>query len=126
MIDSALNHFGKFLIENFRDKAIRQYDMLVHGKLRSPSIQEVQAWAMSLSPADKAMLTRLVVDALDTAMHDFLFSLQDAHDRELGIEVIVNGKNIASASGMLNGEPLGEDGWIERFSEFSHYGQDRN
>lgn len=119
MTSSALDHFGKFFVENFRDKAIEQHEMLIRGKLKAPSVQSIQAWVLSLSSDDRSTLSRLVVDAIDTAMHDFLFSLQDAHDREMGIEVIVDGENIASVSGMLNGEPLGENGWIKRFSKFS-------
>jgi hypothetical protein len=60
-----------------------------------------------------------VVDAIDTAMHDFLFALQDAHDRELGVEILVDGRNVAEESGMLNGEQLGEGGWIEKYSRYS-------
>ena len=65
------------------------------------------------------MLREMVVDLVDTAVHDLLFAIQDPHDREPGIEVLVDGENVAAASDGLQGEPLGEGGWIERFSKFT-------
>ena len=51
-------------------------------------------------------------------MHELLFAIQDAHDRELGIEVSVDGENVAEKSGMLHGEHLGEGGWIDKYGRF--------
>lgn len=45
-----------------------------------------------------------------------LFAFQDAHDRGVGVEILVDGMNAAKLSGMLQGEPLGPDGWVARFS----------
>jgi hypothetical protein len=115
----ALEKFGQFTIANFRDKALQQHDMLLQGKLKEPAIKELQAKITALPEEQRALIRQIVVDTIDTAMHDFLFAIQDAHDRELGVEVLVDGKNIAEVSGMLHGEQLGKGGWIEKYSKYS-------
>jgi hypothetical protein len=115
----ALQKFGRFMIANLRDRAIEQHDMLLKGALRGEAIQDLQDKLVALPDEQKALVRKVVVDALDTALHDLLFALQDAHDRELGIEVIVDGENVAEASGMLNGEHLGDEGWIRKYSKYA-------
>lgn len=114
---SALDKFGKFIIERLRDRAIEQHLLMQKGHWKSPAIQELQKTLFSLSEAEKELMLRVVIDVVDTALHDFLFAIQDAHDRKLGIELLVDGENIAETSGMLNGEHLGDEGWIARFSK---------
>ncbi len=114
----ALDKFGEFLIANLRDKALRQNQMLLSGALKAKVLQSMQQRLGNLPAEQKDLLREVVVDLVDTATHDLLLAIQDAHDRELGIEVFVDGKNVATVSGMLQGEHLGEGGWIERFSEF--------
>ncbi|HKQ39082.1 MAG TPA: DUF6547 family protein [Verrucomicrobiae bacterium] len=116
---SVLDKFGQFIIENLRDKAIEQNEMLLGGKLKAKNLHELQQMVAALPDKQKDLIRQVVRDLLNTAIHDFLFALQDAHDRRHGIEVLVDGENIAEASGMLHGEHLGDQGWIERFSRFS-------
>ena len=115
---TPLDKFGEFIIKNFRDKAIEQHYMLQEGKLRGKAIQELQKIVSAWPEENKEILGKVVVDLLDTALHDILFAFQESHDLEEGIEVIVDGTNIAESSGMLNGEPLGDEGWIARFSHY--------
>jgi hypothetical protein len=115
---SSLEKFGKFIVENFRDRAIEQHMTMQAGRLRSPTIQKLQADLLALSVEQRKLVLQIVTDAVDVATHDILLAIQDAHDRHLGIEITVDGANVAKASGMLQGEPLGEKGWIERFSKY--------
>lgn len=114
----ALQKFGYFIVSNFRDKAIEQHDMLLQGRLRGQAVQKLQNKISELPEEQKALIRQIVIDVIDTAMHDFLFAVQDAHDRELGIEILVDENNVAETSGMLHGEHLGKDGWIAKFSKF--------
>jgi hypothetical protein len=116
MKSTSLDRFGELLVKSFRDKAIEQNEMLLNGQLKGKAVQLLQARVGELSSAQKDVVRDVVKDLLDVALHDFLFALQDAHDRKLGIEVIVDGENVAELSEMLNGEVLGPDGWVERFS----------
>lgn len=110
------------LVNCLRDRSIEQHDLLLSGKLRSKHIQDLQDRVAGLPPAHRALLREVLIDALDVALHDLLFAFQDAHDRGLGIEIMVDGMSAAEASGMLQGEPLGPDGWISRFSKFPKEG----
>ena len=114
----TLEKFGKFIVAALRDKSIEQHDMLAQGKLKAAKIQDLQTQLSSLPEDQKQLVRRILVDALDTAMHDLLFAIQDAHDRDLGINVIVDGEDVAEKSGMLHGEPIGEGGWIDKYSRF--------
>jgi hypothetical protein len=118
MQDNALGRFGEFVVTNFRDKAIEQYEMLKDGHLRAKRMQDLYARLSAMPKEQRDLVGTIVTDVLDTALHDVLFAIQDAHDRGLGIEVIVNGENIAKLSGMLHGEIQGNEGWIARFSRF--------
>ena len=115
---SSLEKFGEFIIRAFRDKAIDQHLLMQRGHWKTPAVQELQRAVLALSPAEKELMLKVVVDVVDVALHDILFALQDAHDRELGIEVLVDGQSVADTSGMLHGEHLGEEGWIAKYSRF--------
>lgn len=116
----SLSIFGDFVIRHFRDKGIEQFKMLQEGKLRSPRMQKLYERIGDLDDDERQLLSVIVIDALDTALHDILFAIQDSHDRSLGIEVTVNGENVAELSGMLHGELHGDVGWIMRFSRFAN------
>jgi hypothetical protein len=118
---SELDVFGYFIVSRVRDRVLEQNKMLLNGQFKGKRIQYLQSMVKSLSNDNKKLLMVFAEDLIDTAIHDLLFAIQDAHDRELGVEVIVGGKNIAETSGMLHGELLGEYGWIDRFS---CYGRD--
>jgi len=119
MSHNALDDFGQFVVTNFRDKALEQHALLQQRRLRAEHLQGIQTCLSEMSDDQREIVALIVKDAIDTALHDFLFAIQDAHDRELGIEVFVKGKNVAEASEMLHGEIQGQDGWIARFSRFS-------
>jgi hypothetical protein len=61
---------------------------------------------------------RAVRHAIDSAIHDFLFALQEEHDSSGPLEIRVNGEAVAATSDGLHGEPYTEDGWYARFSRF--------
>jgi hypothetical protein len=85
----------------------------------APALQELQAAVVALPEDTQRLVLRCVAEAIDTATHDFLFALHDAHDRKLGVEVSVDGTSIAEVSDGLQGEPYGESGWIRRYSEYA-------
>lgn len=76
---------------------------------------------MNLPDETKQLVMRVVIDVIDTALHDFLFAIQDANDRDLDIKILVDGENVAEKSGMLQGEHLGEDGWISKYSKYPEF-----
>lgn len=119
---SALDRFGELLVKTLRDKAIEQNEMLLAGRLKGKAIQPLQLRVLELSEVQKDVVRDVVSDLVNVAMHDFLYALQDAHDRGIGIEVTVDGQNVAEMSGMLHGEVSGPDGWASRFSRYPSKG----
>ena len=113
-----LSRFGEFVVQAIRDRPIQQFDALASGMLRGKGIQELQTKVSAMTQAQKEILRDVVTDTLEVALHDFLFALQDAHDRGIGIEILVDGQSPAQLSGMLQGEPVGPAGWISRFSKY--------
>ena len=91
----------------------------VRGKMESaPDQQMLQSKVFNLSTELKTTVFELVDDLLIRPMHDFLFAIQECHDHDMGIEVVVDGKPIAEQSDGLHGEIFGCEGWIVRFSKF--------
>jgi hypothetical protein len=116
-----LDKFGRLVIDSLRDSSISNYLMLRDGRAAAPSIQTLMHDFASFTPEQKSVVDAIVSRLISLGLHDLLFGLQDAHDRGFGIEVIVDGVNIAEKSEMLQGEPLGEDGWVIRFSKFPNF-----
>ncbi len=78
---------------------------------------------MKRSLIQPTLRRQCIVSTLDDAIHDFLFALQVSCDLNRGIQVIVNGQNVAELSDGLNGEPYTEDGWYARYSSFGENGE---
>jgi hypothetical protein len=95
---TPLDKFGQFVMRNLRDRAISQHLKLQAGEWRAPAIQELQAAVVALPEETQRLLLRCIADTIDTATHDFLFALQDAHDRKLEFEVLVDGTSVAEVS----------------------------
>jgi hypothetical protein len=80
----ALSDFGRFLMENLRDKAIDAFDRLAAGKIRAPKARalKLQQDLAGLGEAGVAVARRALVRCVDSAIHDFLFKLQERADFE--------------------------------------------
>ncbi len=113
----ALDHFGKFIAENLRDRAMKHYDLMAQGHWKSPSILIVQERIVNLSQEQKDIMRRCLLSSVDSAIHDFLFKLQKQADFENRIEILVDGENIVECSDGIHGEMFLEDGWFARFSK---------
>jgi hypothetical protein len=113
-----LEKFGRFFVENFRDKSLVYLQFMLDGKWKAPDLQALQNKVSNLSPELKALLCEFTDELLTNGMHDLLFAFQESHDCKSGIEVMVDGKLVAALSDGLHGEIFGEDGWIVRYSKF--------
>jgi hypothetical protein len=113
-----LDRFGKLIITTLRDPGIAFFEVLEAGQWKAPSLQQLQREVAALTPAQRTTVRRCIVEAIDTAVHDFLLALQEAHDSGSGIRVSVNEVNIAAVSDGLHGEPFGQNGWRARYSRF--------
>ena len=114
---TPLDTFGKTMME-MRDLGIGFYDMLADGKWKAPALQALQQELVSLPAEARDTTRKCVVRTLDNAIHGFLFAIQEAHDRDSGLAVMVDGIAVASESDGLQGEPYGSNGWTAKFSRY--------
>lgn len=98
----ALDKFGRFLMENLRDPCIEHFDLLAAGRWRAPGLRPLQRDLATLSLAERDIVRRSVTAGIDSAMHDFLFKLQELADFENDIQIMVDGKNVVPLSDGLH------------------------
>ena len=115
-MSTTLDTFGRFIVENLRDKQIDNFKGLMEGRWRAKSIQNLQNNLSRFDNAEKAIIKELVEDILTKTMHDLLFAIHEESDLETGLKVLVDGENIAEVSEGLHMEIYDEEGWIQKFS----------
>lgn len=116
--ENNLEYFGRFIVENLRDRALDHFEILAKRGSKAPALQDLQAALSKLTPAQLEVARRAIRRVIDSAIHDFLFALQEEHDSSGPLEVRVNGEAVAATSDGLHGEPYSDDGWFARFSRF--------
>jgi hypothetical protein len=114
----SLDKFGRFVMEHLRDHAIDDVDRLAAAGWKASSVQALQNELVGLTEQQRAVVRRSVITCVDSAIHAFLFHLQERADFENDLQVLVDGKNVAMLSDGIHGEPFGEDGWQARFSKY--------
>ena len=117
MSESALDKFGKLLIESLRDQAIDHFDRLAAGRLRAPNLAELQEGLKSLPENERNVARRCVESAIDNGIHDFLFAIQEIATYDNNIQLIVDGEDIIKLSDGLSGELFSTSGWIAKYSK---------
>ncbi len=114
----SLDKFGKLVIENMRDKQIDFVNSLFENKWKSEELVELQNKLSEFDAKEQLIIKQMVEILLTNTMHDFLFALQDSHDSEEKLDIIVDQKELICLSDGLHGEIFGDEGWIVRFSKF--------
>ena len=120
MEEDSLATFGELIALRLRDPAIERFENLRKGDRKAPRLLDLQAKLGALNPETQEIVRRCVISAIDCAIHDFLFALQEGDFNGHSVEVLVDGENVAEASDGLNGEIYGCSGW---FAEYSTYGE---
>ncbi len=112
---TEMEKFGRLIISQLWNQPIEHHDLLVQGHWKAPALEELQANLSALSEEQKETVRRCVLEALNVGLHGFLFALQQAHDLQQGIDLLVDGVSAAEISDGLQGEPYGEGGWIAKY-----------
>ena len=73
----SLDKFGRFLMENLRDRAINNYEGLASFKWKAPALAALQHDLSTLTPEQRMIVRRCVFESIDAGIHDFLFKLQE-------------------------------------------------
>lgn len=112
-----LDRLGKLVMQRLRDEPFEFFEQLTQGHWKAPSLQGLQRDVRSLSPEQLEIVRRCVRSTVDEGIHDFLFALQEACEKET-LELRIQGKNVLDLTDGLHGELFTEDGWQARFSKF--------
>lgn len=112
---SPVEKFGKFIVENLRDKGIDFAEGLLKRHWKAPDLLDMQNEIANLTDAQKAVFIKAITTTIDGAMHDFLFALQEISD----IQIVVDGQNIVELSDGIYGEAYSDDGWFAKYSRFN-------
>ncbi|MBN2267706.1 MAG: hypothetical protein JW725_05225 [Candidatus Babeliaceae bacterium] len=118
MAKEALDKFGSILMHKVRDAAISDWKMIIRGKMRDQRSQEIHQTLKNFGITEQNTIEALVPEIVDTALHHFLWMLEDEEDIELAINC--SGERIESIkreSDGLCGELYSDNGWIARFSK---------
>jgi hypothetical protein len=110
---SPIDKFGKFIVENLRDKGIDFAEGLLSKHWKAPGLLDMQNEIANLNDNQKTAFINAVTQTLDGAMHDFLFALQEIND----ITIFVEGQNIVELSDGIHGEAYSEEGWFAKYSK---------
>jgi len=109
---SPVDKFGKFIVENLRDKGIDFAEGLLSKHWKAPSLLDMQNEIANLNDIQKTAFIKAVTETIDGAMHDFLFALQEIKD----IQILVDGQNIVELSDGIHGEAYSDEGWFSKYS----------
>lgn len=118
MAAPEVDKFGKFLVNSLRDGALDFFDGLARGDWKSSSTQDLQASLASLTTDQREIVRQCVATCVDYGMHNFLMALGESLFTKEGVQVRVDGKDVAELSDGLEAEPCGTDGWIAKFSKY--------
>jgi hypothetical protein len=116
----SLEKFGEFIVDHCRDRGISYAEGLLRNHWKSPSLQALQSQLGKLSETDKEAFRKAIVSTIDTAIHDFLFAIQERSDSEDDIQIIVDGVNVAKVSDGLHGEAFSDEGWYAKYSKYGY------
>jgi hypothetical protein len=111
------DRFGAFLMAKLRDAAIDHADALLAARWKAPGLQSLRSDLGRLTPEQRAVVRRCVIEAVESGLHDFLFALGEERDAGARIAAVVDGQDIEAQSDGLHGELYGADGWFARFSK---------
>ncbi len=109
---APIEKFGKFIVENLRDKGIDFAEDLLKGHWKAPELIEMQNEIANFNSSQKTVFIKAITATIDGAMHDFLFALQEIND----IKILVDGQNIVELSDGIHGEAYSDEGWFAKYS----------
>ena len=115
---NSLDKFGKFLVENLRDKGIEHAELLLKSYWKDPDLKNIQNELSNLSDAQKDIVLNAIINTVDTAIHDFLFALQEQADFDNEIQIMVDNENVVELSDGIHGEAYSDEGWYAKFSKY--------
>lgn len=117
MSGNVLNKFGELLMKDVRDKTISHWDMILDGRMKGISGQQVKAKIDSFSDEQIEVLKWLIPKVIDENLHNLLTMVEENETIKVEVWNHHLSGNVKELSDGLAGELYTEDGWISRFSK---------
>ena len=117
----SLDYFGQFLMENYRDRALKTLEIAINKKWKGESLQEFQDFLQTLPVSQQKVLSGGFQAIIDGALHDLLFNLQEENLIASRIKIFVDEHDVIQMSDGIYGEQYGKNGWIEKFSMYKDH-----
>lgn len=117
MHENILDYFGKMLMLDVRDRTIRNWDMILDGKMKGSAAQQVRDKLLNFNREQIEVLKWLIPQIVDLNLHNFLAMVEEHNEIKVEICDRETNNNINEISDGLAGELYTEDGWIKRFSQ---------
>ena len=86
---------------------------------KNPTMLHYNELFLKLNEKEKRNLIQLILENINSVMFDFLDLFEQNEKFKLVYEEDQKQINIVEISEMLKAEPLGKNGWIERFSKYA-------
>lgn len=118
-----LEKFGRTLTENVRDRVFRKITDILEGKYNTTEAKELHALVNEGVGFSSEFQEKLLLRTIDSTLHYILWMIEQNEEFDLIVykETEHPEKGFTSLkqiSDGLCGELHGEDGWIEKFSEY--------
>ena len=112
----VLQSFGREYVRQLRDGSLAWLDgVVVSGRMKSARCERLYASIEDFSTRQREALRTLCAHLTDHVLHETLNFFEQSERWRLADEA---GENLAELSDGLCGELYGEDGWIEKFSDY--------
>ena len=117
MNENVLDYFGKLLMSGVRDKTITSWDIIINGKMKGITAQQVREKISGFSEEQIEVLKWLIPKITDSCLHNLLTTIEQNDELKVTIYDGQTNTDIKQISDGLEGELYTEDGWITRFSK---------
>jgi len=113
---SELDDFGRMLMHEVRDRAIRElFDRLTGPSDGTPPDESPRRLSSS---ADAEAIQDVILTVVDGAIAGFLFFMDRANTLKTFDVFSPSGASVAALSDGIHTEPFGSDGWVEKYSDY--------
>lgn len=111
-----LEEFGKIFISEVRDNTLNTFSKIFSGTMKGMTAQKIQQLMDNFDRTDKNKIFDIITIVIDQCMYNMLFMAEEHEE----IEFRCNDENLIEESDGLSGELYTEDGWIEKYSEYTN------
>jgi len=112
-----LDEFGQIVITQILDRHHKGFKNEIFEGFRNPNNKKYNVLFSKLSNSEKELMIKYLIQNSSSQLFDFLSIFEENEQFKIVYEEGGKQVNLVEVSEMLKAEPLGEDGWVARFSK---------